>query len=198
MITLDGGQQAVIDSGARGAVYLVDMEWASGTGYYTSFSVPIPANGHTYTALGSFLTVSAIRESENLGLEKLTLGLSIVDTAMLAYSIGPASEYRNRAVRIYVQLINDKWVPVQNPVLRWSGVMDKVRVERKTSTAGSGSGTIEMSCTRAGLSRFRKSTGLRMSHEQQQLDYPGDMGLEYAEELVKNPPVWLSKEFQRV
>jgi hypothetical protein len=198
VITVNSAQQAILDSSARGAAYLIDMEWLSGTGYYTSFVTPITANGHVYTALGSVLSVSQLRESENLGLEKLALGISIVDTAMLAYAIGPAAEYRNRAIRIYVQLLNDRWVPVEAPMLRWAGVMDKVRVERKVSAGGGGSGSIDMTCIRAGLSRFRKSVGLRMSHEQQQLEFPGDMGLEYTEALLKEPPVWVSKAFQKV
>jgi hypothetical protein len=198
MITVDGGQQAILDSSVRGATYLIDVEWLSGTQYYNTFVTPIVANGHTYTGLGNLLTISPMRESESLSMEKLTLRLSLVDTAMLAYSIGPATEYRNRAVRIYLQLLGETWAPVQNPILRWSGVMDTVKIERKPSQTGLGTGSIEMLCMRAGLSRFRNSTGLRMSHEQQQLDYPGDMGLEYTESLVKTPPVWLSKKFLEV
>ena len=144
------------------------------------------------------MTISGLRESETLSLDKLSLRVSIVDTGMLAYVIGDASEYRNRAVRIYLQLLSAEAQPVQAPILRWSGYMDKVKIERRPSQTGFGGGTIDIECMRAGLARFRKGTGLRLSHAQQQLDYPGDMGLEYTEALVADPPVWLSKAFQKV
>ena len=42
---------------------------------------------------------------------------------------------------------------------------------------------------RAGLQRSAQ-TGLRMTHAQQQIEYPGDMGFEYTEALVNNPIIW--------
>lgn len=198
MITYTPGQSAVVNSTVRGVTLLVDLEFASGAIYATTFSVPIQANGHTYTALGNVLSVSDFRESEVLATDKLSIKLSLVNSAMLAYVIGPASEYRNRSARIYVQLVNAEYLPVEAPILRWSGYMDKVRITRRTSKTDSSSGEIELSCLRAGLSRFRNVLGFRMSHAQQQLDFPGDMGLEYTEQLVNNPPVWLSKKFQEV
>lgn len=199
MITLDAGQTAQFNASVRGATLLVDLDFSTGAEYITTFTSPIVANGHTYAALGNLLSVSDFRESEVLSTDKLTLKASLVNTAMLAYMIGPASVYRNRAVRIYVQLLNDAWIPVQAPVLRWVGVMDKVRVSRRTSKTGDGeSGDIELVCQRAGLSRFRNVLGLRMSHAQQQADYPGDLGLEYTEQLLADQPVWLSKRFQEI
>ena len=198
MIGLDGGQQTVINSRVRGMTLLLDLEFSTGTQYLTTYGVNIPANGHDYVALGNLVSVSPFRESASLSLDKMTLRLSLVNTAMLAYVIGPASVYRNRKVRIYVQLIDDKWVPVQAPKLRWSGVMDKLSITRNPSKDGLGSGSIDLECQRAGLVRFRNSTGLRMTHYQQQLDYPGDLGLEYTQQLVETPPVWLSAKFQEL
>lgn len=196
MKTLDAGQLNQISASVRGATYLLDMEFASGTQYVTPYSVPIVANGHTYLALGNVLSIGAFRESEILATDKLTIKVSIVNVAMLAYLIGPASEYRNRAVRIYFQLINDKWLPVQNPILRWTGIMDKTRITRSAGQDGKSVGEAELICQRAGLSRFRNFTGLRLTHSQQQLDYPGDMGLEYTDQLVSNPPPWITRRFQ--
>ena len=198
MIPYTTGQGATINATVRGVTLLVDLEFASGTIYATTFSVPIVANGETYTALGNVMSVSDFRESEVLTTDKLSIKLSLVNTAMLAYVIGPASEYRNRSVRIYAQLVNDAYLPVEAPILRWAGYMDKVRVTRRTSKTDSSSGEVELICQRAGLSRFRNVLGFRMSHAQQQLDFPGDMGLEYTEQLVTNPPIWMSKRFQEI
>ncbi len=198
MIPLTSGQSDRFNASVRGLTLLVDLEFVSGTQYLTTFSSPIVANGHTYTAIGNLLSVSDFRESEVLSTDKLSIKLSLVNTAMLAYVVGPASEYRNRNVRIYAQLLDDKWVPVELPILRWTGIMDKVRVTRRTSKTESSSGDVELICQRSGLSRFRNVLGFRMSDAQQQSDYPGDLGLEYTEQLLTNPPVWLSKSFQEI
>lgn len=196
MKTLNAGQLSQINAPVRGATLLIDMDFASGTQYVTPFSVPIVANGHTYLAVGNVLSIGAFRESEVLSTDKLTIKVSIVNTAMLAYMVGPASEYRNRAIRIYFQLLDDKWIPVQNPVLRWVGIMDKTRITRNANPEGMSVGNCELICQRSGLSRFRNFTGLRMTHAQQQLDYPGDLGLEYTEKLITSPPPWLTRRFQ--
>lgn len=198
MITLDGGQQAVLNTRVRGMTLLLDMEFSTGTMYATTFAVDIPANSHNYTALGNLLSVSPFRESETLSLDKMSISLSLVNNAMLAYVIGPASVYRNRKVRIYVQLIDENWAPTQAPKLRWSGIMDKVSVSRSPNKDGLGSGNITMACQRVGLTRFRSAVGLRLTDYQQQLEFPGDKGLEYTQGLIEDPPVWLSAKFQQV
>jgi hypothetical protein len=200
VITLDGGQSAQFNASVRGVTLLIDLDFSGGFQYITTFSSPIVANGHTYTALGNILSVGDFRESEVLTTDKLVLRLSLVNTSMLAYVLGPATVYRGRDVRIYLQLLNDKWIPVEAPILRWSGMMDKVRINRKPTKTGdsASTGDIELVCQRAGLSRFRNVLGFRMTHAQQQLDYPGDMGLEYTEQLLTDPPVWMTKQFQQL
>lgn len=196
MITLDATQLAVLAQTARGVCWLVDLEFASGTQYMTNFTSPITANAHTYTALGQILTVGNLNETGSVKTDRLKLRATIVDSALLALLIGPASEYRNRKARVYAQFLGDAWQPVGNPVLRWAGYMDKLTVTRTTSQQGKSGGHIEMSLVRSGLAKFRADIGLRLSHAQHQREYPGDLGFEYTESLVNNPVVWLSKEFQ--
>lgn len=197
MISLDGTQQSTIDSQARGATLLLDLEFSTGTIYVTPYSVPIQANGHTYTSLGSLMSVSPVRESESLSTERLKLKLSIVSTAMLAYAIGPASVYRGQPVRLYFQLIGAHHEPKGNPIPRWSGIMDRITIDRSPSKTGKSSGSIELECIRNGLARLRTAAPILMTNEQQQREYPGDRGLEYTDTLVRKPPVWLSKAFQK-
>lgn len=200
MITLTPEQQAAAASNVRGSVFLVEMQFASGTQYKTTHTSPIVYAGNTYTALGQILSVSALDETGTVKTDRLRLRATIVDTAVLAFLIGPASEYRNRRIKIYVQLLGTEWQPVADPILRWSGFMDKLSVSRDSSGAVGetrSSGHIELTCVRAGLQRFRAQEGLRLTHSQQQLEYPGDLGFEYTESLVNNPIVWLSQDFQR-
>ena len=197
MIGFDAAGDAALLSGARGACWLIDMEFGTGTMHFTSYSVAIPANGHTYTALGNFAGVGNLTESQDATAERMTLSLSIVNPAMIAATLGNVGNYRGRKVRLWLQLVADNYQPAGIPKLRWSGYMDKIAINRRPSKDGKSSGAIEMQCSRAGMARARKAPSLRLTHEQQQQRYPGDSGLRYVRGLIEKPALWLSKAFQR-
>ena len=201
MITLDSTQQATVTAGARGAAWLIDLDFSTGVQRVTDWPVGVTTTGGlTYTGLGGIISVSAIGESEDTDASLLKLSVSIVDSAMLAAAIGPATVWRDRSVAISLQLIDASGRASGAPVPRWSGRMNGVSVSRQSPKQGSGGtrGSIELSCSRAGMNRARRAQGLRRTHVQHQLDYPGDMFFEYTQGLVEQPALWLSKKFQQI
>jgi hypothetical protein len=201
MLTLDGTALARAAAGVAGIHYLVDLEFSTGTIYFTTHAIAISSGGHSYTALGDLVQVSAINESESQGADKVVLSFSIVNTAMLASLIGPATVYRNLRCRIYAQLIDDTYQPAGAAVLRWAGYMDRVTVERTPAPVegGDATGKINLECIRAGQARMRNASGLRRTHAQQmQRTANADTGLRYTQALIETPSLWLSKRFQTV
>lgn len=201
MLTLDGTATARAAASVAGIHYLVDLEFASGTTRLTTHSIAITSGGNTYTALGDLIDVSAITQSEDTNAERVTLSLSVVNTALLAALIGVATEYRNRRVSIYAQFIDDTYQPAGAAVLFWRGYMDRVTVERTPSPpeGGASSGKINLECARAGQARMRNVSGLRRSHAQQmQRTSNADTGLRYTQALMETPSLWVSKAFQTV
>jgi hypothetical protein len=191
---------ASLSSSVRGVAWLADLEFVSGTVYYTSAPVTITANGHTYLGVGDLATVSPVGESEDSAADKITLGFSLVNTAMLAATLGNVDNYRGQRARLWLQLFDDKFQPSGVPVKRWAGFMDRVSVERKAAdplTGGPATARLNLECSRAGMARARNITGLRLTDAQQQQRYPGDLGLQYVQTLIEAPTVWLSKRFQQ-
>jgi hypothetical protein len=199
-LTLDGTATARAAAGVAGAHWLLELDFTSGTLYFTTWPLTVVISGNTYLGLGNLLDVSTVGESEDTAADQVTLALNVVNTALLASAIGDATFYRGRAVRLYLQLFDDTYQPVGARVQRWTGTMEKVSVSRTPSpaTGGSSSGKIELRCSRSGMSRARNATGLRLTHAQQQQRFPGDMGLEYIQPLIETPALWLSKKFQEV
>lgn len=199
MLTLDGTASARISNSVRGVAWLVDLEFSSGTIRYTTAPLSLVISGNTYTGLGTLASVSAVSESENTDAEKITLGFSIVSTGMLGATLGNVHYYRGKPAHLWLQLFDDAFQPAGAPVKRWSGTMDRVVVNRTPSdkAGGGASGTLEMQCSRYGMARARNAPGLRLNHAQQQMAYPGDLGLEYVAKLLEQPALWLSKAFQR-
>ena len=183
-----------------GVAWLAEMDFSGGTVYVTTAPQSITTGGHTYTGLGALVGVANLNESADASAEKITLSLSVADTALLALAIGGVETYRGRAVRLYLQLFDEQFVPVASPVQRWSGVMDRVQINRRPAepgSAGAGSGSIEMQCSRAGMARARNYQGQRLTDVQQRLAYPGDTGLRYVRMLIEKPQPWLTVAFQK-
>lgn len=197
-LTLDGTASARIAAAVRGVAWLADLDFGTGTVYYTTAPQSLTANGHSYLGLGDLVGVSPLSESEDSNAEKIKLGFSLVNTAMLAATLGNVDNYRGRRARLWLQLYDEAFQPAGAPVQRWAGFMDRVTVERKpaAATGGASAGVINLECSRAGMARARNLTGLRLTDAQQQQRYPGDLGLQYMQTLIEQPSLWLSKRFQ--
>jgi len=199
-LTLDGTATARAAAGVAGLHWLVELDFQPGTLYLTTWPQTLTIGGNDYVGLGNLLEISAVGESEDAAADRLTLALSVVNTAMLAAVMGPVTSYRNRAARLYGQFMDDTYQPAGARVQRWAGYMDKVEIPRTPSApdGGPSSGRIKLQCVRAGQARFRNATGLRLTDAQQRQRFAGDLGLEYVAGLVEVPSLWLSKRFQAV
>ena len=199
MMTLDAGQIALLESDAVGVVYLIELEFFPGTLFLTTFNVDLQISGHgDYTAAGTLLSVGEIKESQDTDTQTLPITLSVADSAVLALALGNVENYRGKKARIYLQPMEGNYRPVGEPRLRFAGEMEPVKISRDTQPEEGGpvGGTIELPVSRAGMSRARNADGLRCTDEQQQAEYPGDLGLQYVRALIEKPSQWLSKRFQ--
>jgi hypothetical protein len=181
-----------------GLAWLVEMDFSTGVQRFTNAPVNIDVGSNTYLGFGTLSSISPVKESENVTGEKMTLGFTVVNQAMLALAIGNVAVYRGRSVRLYLQVLDDSFARKGDPVPRWFGYMDKIKISRKrpANIGDKVYGTIEMECTRAGMSRSRRYEGLRLTHAQHTARYPGDNGFEYVQKLIEQPTRWLSRAFQ--
>lgn len=196
MIGADATTTSRFEARVKGLVYLVEMDFRTQTIYFNTSSEDVGVAGHTYLGRGALVSFPKIQESEDASNSKLTLAISVVNQAMLAATIGDATEYRLRPLRIYLQLMNEKFQPEGQRMLRWRGYMDKMSVE-KSKEGDSFMGRIKLDCMRPGLARARRYEGLRLTEQQHRINHPNDRGLEYLHELVNTPSPWLTVEFQK-
>lgn len=205
-ITLDSDATAAVTSTARGAHYLIELYFATGLVSYTTHAVDITASvedidtgasvARTFTGFGNLVDVSALGESENSADEKISLGLSLVNTALLAACVGNVANYRGRRVRIYLQFIGPTFQPAGAPELIWQGRMEPVSIDPKQAEGGGITGRISLPCRRAGMAMSRRSEGMRLSDAQHQATYPGDKGYEFLQTLHERPTPIVTKRFQ--
>lgn len=198
MINMGGTQHL---AAVVGEAWLAELEFGSGTQRLTTAPVTLTVGGQTYTGLGDLANVANVAESTEAANERLVLSLSVVNLAMLAAALGNVEDYRGRAVRLALVLLDAQYQVVGPAVPRWAGEMERVVIPRRAAELdGDGeseaSGAIELHCSRFGMSRARNDQGLRLTLAQQQQRHPGDTGLRYVRTLIEQPALWLSKRFQ--
>lgn len=188
---------AVDDQLASGMVpvlYLVEMQFSTGTQRYTNWNHSLDWAGHSWLGLGSLLTVSAISDSERLQYPPLELGLNVANPAQLSLALGQAHTYRRRPITLWRCLLDDELRALGDPELAWAGLMDQVRL---TTGDGEGnSGAAVLRCEMPGRDG-RGAQTLRMNNAQHQARWPGDTFFSRIEQLVGQPTPWLSVKFQR-
>ena len=199
MLAFDAPELAALVSKARGAPLLVEMDFATGTQFYALYGDHVRSGGQLYIGTGPLASISGLSESDDLAARSLTISYTVVNKAMLAFCTGPAGNYRNKKIRIYIQLIGEKFEPIGAKKLRWAGFMDMISVERSAPAKPEddpGIGKISLKCSRAGVPMSRRAIGLRSTDQQQRARYNDDRFLEFQQGLIETPTVWVTKKFQ--
>jgi hypothetical protein len=177
-------------------LYLAQLDFVSGTQRLTNWSHNLPWAGHTWVALGSMVSVSAVKASERTDYPAMDLGLQVANNAMLALATGNPNEYRGRPVTVWHAFLDDQLRPLGDPEVCWAGDMDQVRLNTGTGEEGDG-GSIVLRCEQQGKDT-RAVRSLRLNNAQHQKRYPGDTFLSRIEGLNGKPVPWLSVRFQQI
>lgn len=193
-LTLDAPAQAQVDTRVYGAHWLIELAFSTGTQRLTTAPVDVVSGGFTWRGAPQ-IAVQSVGESEAVDNQRVVLSAVLADSSALGAFLGDSSTYRGRPMRLYLQVFNEAFAPVGAARYRGLWRMEPVRVIRQRTEEGSTS-RIELPCGRSGLTRARMATGLRSTHQQQQLAYPGDLGLQYRQALIELPALWLSRRFQ--
>ena len=198
MISMTSEELQLLRSGALGVATLIELDFASpiGTQRYTSWSSDLSIEGQLYKGIGHILAVPEVKYSAEPHNDTHTLAISSADLSVLGMALGPAHTYVGRPARLYTVWMRPDGTPLPQRRIYFTGVMEPVAVAEDDDGAGTTLGRIEMPLRRVGLARSRNAEGIRMTHAQQQTDYPGDMGLSGMEKMLQSQ-VWHSKEYQR-
>ena len=199
--TLDTAASSQAASAVASIHWLIEADFTVGMQYWTTWPVNVTVDGNTYVGAGAgVVTVGPVREAQDTNTEKLKVSLNVVNSALVVAAMADPAGYRDRRISLYGQFFDETLQPKGAKVLRWSGRMDKVAIERKPSdpSGEQGGGSIELQCTRAGMARARLFQGLRLTSAQHKSRFPDDEGLSRMQNLIEKPVPWLSIAFQRI
>ncbi len=138
--------------------------------------------GNTYNGLGTLGTMSPIEESADLRANGVSFQLSGVPATLIATVLG--DNYQGRDVKLWFGTMDATDAVVADPYQIFSGRMDSLEIDDGTETA-----TIRVHAE-SRMIDLRRNNERRYTHEDQQIDFPGDEALAFMPTAQTTPFVW--------
>jgi hypothetical protein len=180
--TLTAGIISEINADTVRPVMLVELDFSSGyvrcwTGYG-----PLTWDSKTWTGTGTLGKVSDIGETASFQANGVGLQLDGIPSAMLSIALG--EHYQSRPARVWLAFLTEAGAVIADPFLIFSGVMDTMQIAEGGEVA---SITLQTESRAIDLKRSKER---RFTHDDQQIDYPGDLGFEYVAALQDKQVIW--------
>jgi len=161
--------------------WFAEMEFDSGTLRLWTGTGEISWNGEDWTGAGSLLNISLPEETQDLTAGSLTGTLvNVPDIRSLALN----QDFSGRPVRVWLALLNADHTVISDPVQAFSGKMDTMPVNMDPQKP-----VIQLTAE-SDLALLSKASLRRCTHEDQQLDYPGDMFFEFVDQMQDRSIPW--------
>jgi hypothetical protein len=162
----------------------VSMQFASGTVYIWNGLGNITWNGHTWTGVGSLGGISQIQDGAGVDASGITLTLSGIDNSLLA-DVNQNLQL-GLPVTVYLGLF-DNASPTSllaDPLVAWAG-----RLDQSTVDVGGETATISINCEHR-LVDMNVAVDRRYTHDDAQIDHPGDLGFQFVNSLQEITLYW--------
>ena len=158
--------------------FAVDMEFDSTPlNFWTGLGTKT-INGTEYTGTGYLLDISSIEETSEISAKGAKLVLSGIPTTLLALAL--TEPYQGRECRIYFGVESD----TTDMTELFTGYMDQMNLFEGADTA-----SIELTVENK-LTDLEKPRSARYTSAYQKSIYPGDLGLDFVEDLQDKRLTW--------
>jgi hypothetical protein len=173
---------AIVSRDLKPALF-IEANFTSGPVYIWSGFGPITWNGQVWTGLGSLVGVSTIEEASAVSAKGITLSLSGIDVTLLT---GILDEFQlGLPAVVSLGLFDATGVTlIASPVTSFAGRMDQPTLDVSGTKA-----TISVNCE-SRLVDMNTSVERRYTDEDQQLDYPGDLGMSFVNGIQETQIYW--------
>lgn len=180
--TLSTAMQAVATAELVRPIYLVDLEFASGSIYLWSGLGDLSFNSNTYIGAGDLLSIGSVQESTELTATGAQITLGGIKQSLLA--LARDEPYQGRPLTIRLGAFDENGDLIASPVIVFSGFMDVMTISDSGETS-----TITVSAENK-LIVFQKTAVRRYTAEDQKIEHPNDKGFEFVAKIQEKEIVW--------
>lgn len=178
---LPSGFEALTTADVYRPAILAQLNWPGGTVYaWTGYST-ITWAGNDYLGTGHMGGISPVSESSDLRANGLVLELSGIPTALIVEAL--SNDAQGQPGKLWVAGLSATGTFAADPYLIFDGVIDvtPIRIGPETSS-------ISVQLEKELIDRRTKER--RYTHEDQQIENPGDLIFEYVAGLANKEIVW--------
>ena len=180
---LSGGLEAATTADVVAPILLVEALFDSGAVRLWTGMGSLSFNGQTYLGAGNLLAVGGVQETQELRATGVDLTVSGVPSEMLSLAL--AEPYQGRGCKVYFGALDtNTGALIADPYQIFAGTIDVMSIAEGGDTA-----TIGLSVESQMLD-LERSRERRYEHEDQQIDYPGDMFFQYVPTLQDATITW--------
>lgn len=179
---LTAGMLAAIATGSVRPLLLYEGEFSGGTTRLFTGHGTLIWNGNTFTGAGQMLRITAIQEVSELQAVNFTVSLNGQLSSLI--SIALAQVRRGKPGSVWLGLLDAGGVLIADPFLCFKGRADKPEILPDPSQAVISVG-YESRLIDAARRRARRYTP-----EDQQIDYPNDLGFDFVPSLQDAVFTW--------
>lgn len=179
---LTASMQTAVDATSVAPVFFVELDFSSGFVRMWSGYGSYSWDGKTWLGAGQFGEIEAMSEGIDFVANGANLKLSGIPSDLI--SVALSEYYQGRAATIYLGLFDSSGAIIADPVPIYAAHMDTMEIDEDGETA-----TIIVRVESQAIS-LKRSREWRYTHEDQQIDYPGDLGFEYVAGLQDKEIIW--------
>jgi hypothetical protein len=180
--TLSTEMQAVATAELVRPVYLVDMEFSSGSIFLWSGIGDLTYNSNTYLGAGDLLSIGAIQETAELTANGATVTLGGIKQSLL--TLARDEPYQGRPLIIRLGAFDGNGDLISSPVILFSGFMDIMTIADSGDTS-----TITVTVENK-LIAFQRTAVRRYTAEDQKIEHPTDKGFEFVAKIQEKEIIW--------
>lgn len=138
-------------------------------------------NGRTYTGSADALKVTPAQETQDM---EATGSAYVLAATPALVAMARIAEYQGRPCRTWLALFTADGVMIEDPIRICSGKMDEMPIDTNPAAPSIGL------TTESDLIILNKASNRRYTHEDQQIEYPGDMFFEFVPQMQDKEIVW--------
>ncbi len=159
--------------------HLVKLSFDDVSYFLSDAYIPVTYDSNTYTPTGSFLAFSDIVETNEANIETISISLSGVDTTYVNLFL--AGGYLDRTVEIYKAFLDSSDALVSDPLLIFSGRLNKPVIKEDVD-AGTSTVAVQASSLFVDFDRINARF---TNNESQQSFFSGDTGFRFSSVVVR-------------
>jgi len=163
-----------------------ELEFSDGTlrfwNGYGNITMTAGGSSKVFTGLGDFLGISPISESSTLQMSGVTLSMSGIKSSLISTAL--SAQYTNRNGAIYLGMYDTSRNVIADVYTVFKGKMDVLNISEQGNTA-----TITLNIE-SRLISFDLPINRKYTLEDQQVDFPNDVGFEFIPDLQDKEITW--------